>query len=348
MSEGNEGFAQAGREDADAGEGRSRGTSRLLVAGLALLAVVLLVGLWIAARPAPLQLQGMVDADEVNVATKALARVDRLLAEEGATVTAGTVLAVLSSPEIDAGRQQAQGVLAGAEAMRDLADSGARREDVESLRSIWQAAQAGADLAAVTARRADNLYAEGVIAAQRRDEARAAREASARQAEAARLQYQKALSGARAEEKAAAQAQVKVAQAGVSIADALGAEKTLVSPIGGEVTRRLAEPGEIVGPAVPVFQIVDTAHPWVSLNLREDQFNALQKGTELTGRIPALEGRKARFRVTYISPQGDFATWRATRQSSGFDVRSFEVRLHPAEPVKGLRPGMSVLFDWPQ
>jgi HlyD family secretion protein len=348
MSEGNEGFAQAGREDAAAGEGRSRGTSRLLVAGLALLAVVLLVGLWIAARPAPLQLQGMVDADEVNVATKALARVDRLLAEEGATVTAGTVLAVLSSPEIDAGRQQAQGVLAGAEAMRDLADNGARPEDVESLRSIWQAAQAGADLAAVTARRADNLYAEGVIAAQRRDEARAAREASARQAEAARLQYMKALSGARAEEKAAAQAQVKVARAGVSIADALGAEKTLVSPIGGEVTRRLAEPGEIVGPAVPVFQIVDTMHPWVSLNLREDQFNALQKGTELTGRIPALEGRKARFRVTYISPQGDFATWRATRQSSGFDVRSFEIRLHPADPVKGLRPGMSVLFDWPQ
>ncbi|WP_313439273.1 efflux RND transporter periplasmic adaptor subunit [Novosphingobium sp.] len=348
MSEGNEGFAQAGPEDAAAGEGRSRGTSRLLVAGLALLAVVLLAGLWIAARPAPLQLQGMVDADEVNVATKALARVDRLLAEEGATVTAGTVLAVLSSPEIDAGRQQAQGVLAGAEAMRDLADNGARKEDVESLRSIWQAAQAGADLAAVTARRADNLYAEGVIAAQRRDEARAAREASARQAEAARLQYMKALSGARAEEKAAAQAQVKVARAGVSIADALGAEKTLVSPIGGEVTRRLAEPGEIVGPAVPVFQIVDTMHPWVSLNLREDQFNALQKGTELTGRIPALEGRKARFRVTYISPQGDFATWRATRQSSGFDVRSFEIRLHPAEPVKGLRPGMSVLFDWPQ
>ena len=333
--------------EADAGpEGRDR--FRLLVAGLVLLAAVLLAGLWIAARPAPDQLQGMVDADEINVATKALARVDRLLAEEGATVTAGTVLAILSSPEIDAGRQQAQGVLAGAEAMRDLADNGARKEDVESLRAVWQAAQAGADLAAVTARRADNLYAEGVIAAQRRDEARAARDASARQAEAARLQYVKAQSGARAEEKAAAQAQVQVAKAGVSIADALGAEKTLIAPIGGEVTRRLAEPGEIVGPAVPVFQIIDTAHPWVALNLRENQFNSLQKGQELMGRVPALENRKARFRVTYISPQGDFATWRATRQSSGFDVRSFEIRLRPAEAIKGLRPGMSVLFDWPQ
>ena len=326
----------------------ARGRFRLLVAGLILLAILLLVGLWIAARPAPDQLQGMVDADEVNVATKVLARVERLLAEEGATVTAGTVLAVLSSPEVDGGRQQAQGVLAGAEAMRNLADSGARKEDVESLRAVWQAAQAGADLAAVTARRADNLYAEGVIAAQRRDEAHAARDASARQAEAAKLQYLKAQSGARAEEKAAAQAQVQVAKGGLSIADALGAEKTLVAPIGGEVVRRLAEPGEIVAPAVPVFQIVDTAHPWVSLNLREDQFNSLRKGQELTGTVPALGKRKVGFRVTYISPQGDFATWRATRQSSGFDVRSFEVRLHPAEPVKELRPGMSVLFDWPQ
>ncbi|PZQ54988.1 MAG: hemolysin secretion protein D [Novosphingobium pentaromativorans] len=328
--------------------GGEKGRFRLLVAGLVLVALLLLIGVWVAARPAPDQLQGMVDADEVNVATKALARVDRLLAEEGATVTAGTVLAVLSSPEIDAGRQQAQGVLAGAEAMRDLADNGARKEDVESLRAVWQAAKAGADLAAVTARRADNLYAEGVIAAQRRDEAHAARDASARQADAARLQYLKAQSGARAEEKAAARAQVQVARAGVSIADALGAEKTLLAPIGGEVTRRLAEPGEIVGPAVPVFQIIDTAHPWVSLNLREDQFNALQKGQVVTGRVPALGDQKVRFKVTYISPQGDFATWRATRQSSGFDVRSFEIRLHPSEPVKGLRPGMSVLFDWPQ
>lgn len=82
--------------------------------------------------------------------------------------------------------------------------------------------------------------------------------------------------------------------------------------------------------------------------MREDQFDALRKGQEFIGRIPALDGRKVRFRVTYISPQGDFATWRATRQSSGFDVRSFEIRLRPAEPVRDLRPGMSVLFDWPQ
>lgn len=326
----------------------SASRNRLLIVSLLLVALLLGFGLWLAARPGPEQLQGMVDADEVNIATKALARVDKLIAQEGQMVQPGALLATLSSPEIDAGKRQAEGALAGARALEAMTEQGLRKEDIESLRLTWLAAQSAANLAAVTARRSDNLYAEGVIAAQRRDEARAARDASARQAEAAHQQYLKSVSGARAEEKQAARAQVQIATAGVSIADALETEKRLVSPIGGEVARRLAEPGEIVGPAVPVYQIIDTAHPWVSLNVREDRYKGFEKGRVLKGEVPALGLKDVPFRVQYISPQGDFATWRATRQSSGFDIRSFEIRLRPATPVKGLRPGMSVLFDWPQ
>lgn len=333
-------------EPAAAPPGKTR--TRFLVAGLLAIAVALAIGLWMAARPSPVQLQGMVDAEQVNIATKALARIDQLIAEEGQTVQAGALLATLSSPEIDAGKQQAEGMLASARAIEAMAEAGARREDIASLRSIWQAAQAAANLAAVTARRSDNLYAEGVIAAQRRDEARAARDASARQAEAAHQQYLKALSGARVEEKEAARAQVQVAVAGVSTADALQAEKRLVSPIGGEIVKRLAEPGEIVGPAVPVYQIIDITHPWVSLNVREDSYKGFARGRVIKGDIPALNLTGVPFGVYYISPQGDFATWRATRQSAGFDIRSFEIRLRPQRPVEGLRPGMSVLFDWPQ
>ena len=321
---------------------------RILVAVLIAIALLLAFGLWVAARPGPDQLQGMVDAEQVNVATKALARVEQLIAKPGETVQPGALLATLSSPELDGGKQQAEGMLAGARAMEAMAQTGARREDIASLHSIWQASQAAANLAAVTARRSDNLYAEGVIAAQRRDEARAARDASARNAEASRQQSQKALAGARVEETDAARAQVQVAAAGVSTANALQAEKRLVAPIGGEIVKRLAEPGEIVGPAVPVYQIIDTANPWVSLNVREDSYKGFAKGRILKASVPALGLTGVSFRVYHISPQGDFATWRATRQSAGFDIRSFEVKLKPERPVDGLRPGMSVLFDWPQ
>ena len=68
----------------------------------------------------------------------------------------------------------------------------------------------------------------------------------------------------------------------------------------------------------------------------------------IKGSVPALEARSAAFRVEFVAPAGDFATWRATRQSRGFDIKSFEVRAAPVQKIEGLRPGMTVLFDWPQ
>ena len=49
-------------------------------------------------------------------------------------------------------------------------------------------------------------------------------------------------------------------------------------------------------------------------------------------------------KVTLINVQGDFASWRATRATGDFDLRSFELRATPVQPVTGLRPGMSALL----
>jgi HlyD family secretion protein len=120
------------------------------------------------------------------------------------------------------------------------------------------------------------------------------------------------------------------------------------APSEGEIGRRLAQVGELVPQGFPVFVLTDIQNPWVTLTLREDQFNAIRRGKTLTGRIPALGDRIAQFRISFIAPAGDFATWRATRQSTGFDVKSFEVRAIPVTSIDGLRPGMTILFDWPQ
>ncbi|MET4682122.1 HlyD family secretion protein [Brevundimonas faecalis] len=322
---------------------------RTLILSLVALGVLVFigVGLFLAARPAPPQVQGMVEAETFTVATKAPARVEKMLVAEGDRVTQGQVLAILSSPEIEARDQQAAAALQGAEAMQQLSRLGARGEDVKTVESVWRGSQAAAGLAAQTARRAENLFAEGVISAQRRDEAVAARAATAAQAEAARQQYLKAVAGTRAEEKAMADAQVLAARAGVDATTALQAETRLIAPAAGEIAHRFSNPGELVLIGVPVFTVTDLHEIWVSFTLREDQFNGLKIGRTVRGDIPALNLKNIAFRVSFISPQGDFATWRATRQSSGYDVRSFEVHATPVRPVEGLRPGMSVLFDWP-
>lgn len=322
----------------------SRRTRVILYIALSVIIVLLALGLWLASRPAIPPLQGEVDADSVNIATKALARVDRLLVEEGDRVRAGQVVATLSSPELSNAAAQTAATLDGARATRSLANEGVRREDIASLKSTWLAAQATADLGAVSARRADTLYAEGVIAAQRRDEARAARDSSARAAEAAKAQYAKALAGARPQTRQIAAAQVRVAEAADATARALLSETRLVSPIAGEVSRRLLQPGEIVSPVLPALQIVDIDHPYVLLTVREDALHGLAEGQVMEGRVPALD-RTVAFRVRHLAVQGEFATFRADRQSRGYDVRGFEVRLVPVGRVEGLRPGMSVLFD---
>ncbi|WP_206677365.1 efflux RND transporter periplasmic adaptor subunit [Caulobacter sp. SSI4214] len=327
---------------------RQRNRRRLAIGVAAGVALLLAIGLWLAYRPAPGQIQGMADAREVRITSKVTGRIAAFHVEEGQAVRAGQLLYTVASPEIAARSQQAGGALASAQAVENKANTGARPEDIRAAEAQWRRAEAAAALAQTTYQRTQRLHDEGVIAGQKRDEARTNAIASNEAAKAARAQYDQALAGARGEDKAAASGQVRQARGAVAEVEAAAAETRVTAPIAGEIGRRLAQPGELVPQGFPVFVLTDVAHPWVTLNVREDQLRGLARGAELVGAIPALRERRVRFRVTYLAPAGDFATWRATRQSSGFDIKSFEVRVTPVSPVRGLRPGMTVLFEWPQ
>ncbi|MFW2134411.1 HlyD family secretion protein, partial [Ectothiorhodospira haloalkaliphila] len=165
------------------------------------------------------------------------------------------------------------------------------------------------------------------------------------QADAAREAYDMARSGVRPEELRAAEAQLRQAQRGLSEAQSTLSEAQQFAPVSGEVTTRVAEPGEVVGPGFPLLVITRTDRPWVTLNLREDLMPGIRLGHRFSGRLPALGMRSVEFEVHYIAPMADFATWRSSRDLGGFDLRTFEVRARPVEAVPDLRPGMSVLVD---
>ncbi len=325
-----------------------RRSNRPLFIGIAAAVALALLGLWYASRPSPAPLQGVVEAEEVSVATKAFARIVSLAVDEGDMVEKGQVLGQLSSPGRDLLVNQGEAALETADALDAIANKGPRPEDIASLREISVAADASANLAAVTAKRMNRLYDQGVISAQRRDEALAARTASAANGAAARAQYQRALAGRREETRAITAAQEKAASDRLDAAREAAGEEQLVAPMSGEIARRLAAPGEVVGPAVPVFRIVDSAHPYVTLRVGESRLNGVVKGRTLSGRIPALGNRALDFRVSSISAEASFTSEQATRQGDDFDARSFTLRLEPAGGSQHLLPGMSVLFDWPQ
>src|SRR5690606_23292126 len=201
---------------------------------------LVVVGLWLGLRSPPDQVQGMADADSVNVAAKVTARVQQLHVREGDRVAAGQVLFELDSPEVAATERQADAVVAAAEAVADKAEAGARSEDIRAAEPNWKRALAGAELATSTFRRLDNLYAEGVVTRQKRDEAQAQARSSNELVHAARAQYDLALSGARAQDKAAAQAQVRQAEGAKAEVDAARQETKGRAPLAGEVGKRMA------------------------------------------------------------------------------------------------------------
>jgi HlyD family secretion protein len=318
-----------------------------LAAGVVVLGLLGLAALLLA-RPAPDMLQGEADATKVDVAAKVAGRIASIEVKEGDSVKKGDAVATLESPEIRARLDQAEAAKAGAVAQREKADRGAREEEIRGARSQWDRARHAADLAEVTFGRLDRLARDGVVPNQRRDEAEAQWKTSRDAAEAAKAGYDMALAGARREDRDTAVALVTRATGAVDEVKAFLAETRVVAPAAGEVYRRNVEPGEIVPAGFPIVTLVDLSDVWVTFQVREDHLARLKMGATVPARFPALGNDEIPLTVSFVAPQGDFATWRATSAQGGFDLKTFEVRAKPARPVPGLRPGMSAVVSWPR
>lgn len=296
-----------------------------------------------ATQPREQFLQGQMEARRVLVAGKVPGRIERLLVHEGDVVQKDSLVAVISSPEIEAKKIQAQGALGAAKAQASKARNGARSEDITALKAMADRAQEAATLAKNTYNRVQKLYNEGVLPLQKRDEAETQMKASQSAADAARAQYNQAVAGARSEDKAAANALVLQAKGANAEVDAYLEETKIRTPITGEVSLKLAEEGEVVGSGMPIIAVTDLNDSWAVFHLREDYLKNVSKGKKFYLQVPALD-KTVEMVVSYIASVGDYATWRSSKESSGFDLKTFEVRLRPTHKVENLRPGMSVLL----
>ena len=302
-------------------------------------------GLFQAVQTKPLQFQGQVEAREVDVAAKVAGRIRTLLVHEGDRVSLGDVLFELENPELTAKLAQANAGRDAAAAMQNKADTGTREEEIRMAQFNWERAKSAAKLAQTTFERFDALYNEGLIAEQKHDEAATKAKAAADMAHAAGAQYDMAVNGARVEDKTAATALFNQAEGLVDEVTAYREETQLKAPISGEVSSVLIDVGELAPTGFPVITLVDLSDSWVILNVREDHLVHFKMHTVFNGSVPALGDQRVELSVYYIAPLADFATWRATRYSSGYDIKTFEVRLRPTEVIDGLRPGMSVLLE---
>jgi HlyD family secretion protein len=316
-----------------------------IIIGLVVFVGIIAMAIWFISKPKEVILQGRIESSQIFLSAKIPTRVKSFLVKEGDNVKKGDKIAVLESPEIEAKIMQAQAGKDAAEAQETKANNGAREEEIIAAKSMYEKASAGAELAEKTYQRMNNLFVDGVVSEQKRDEAKAKKEAVLKDKQAAYSQYQLAVKGARYEDKEAASAMVKKAEGAVAEINSYAKERFIISPIDGEVQNFLPEKGELVPAGYPVVNLVELKDAYVVLNVKEDQLANFKKGSRFAGDIPALKLKNIVFKIFFISPLGDFATWNSTKASGDFDIRTFEVRAMPLKKTSDIRPGMSVLVN---
>ena len=314
----------------------------LVVVLLLLISIIAFIGYrW--GRTKRVEVQGFVELTTLRLASKIAGRIDKVFVEEGDSVEKGDTLYVISTPELDAKLSQVEALLSGAQAIDRKAKAGTRPPIVHSAHDMWQKAKVGATLACQTYERVQRLYEEGVVTAQKRDEAYASLEAARATERAAKSQYLLAVEGASREDKEAAAAQVQQAQSVVEEVERYLADRVVCAPTDGVVATIVANEGEIVGSGYPVVTITENDTAKAVFNIPETLLPQIEVGKSFEARVPAL-GRKERFEVEYISVEAEFATQSATSARGDFDIRTFKVKMAPLREMP-LRAGMSVLVE---
>ncbi len=317
-----------------------------LVIGIAALILIILaiaiIGYFVS-KPKPLVIQGEAEASEYRVSGKVPGRIEEFYVKEGQQVHKGDTIAFIDSPEVRAKLIQANAARNAATAQSNKARKGARSEQIQGAYQLWQQAIVQEDVMRKSLDRVQRLYDQKVIAAQKYDETKAKYDAAVAQTLAAKSQYDMAVSGARAEDKAAAQALVEQASGAVQEVESYLGELYLISPADGIISATYPKVGELVGQGSPVASVIDLNDIWFTFNVREDYLHGMKQGDKIAVIIPALDGKEISATVNYIAVRESYATWKATKETGMYDAKTFEVRAVPDQAVEGIRPGMSAI-----
>ncbi|WP_135456368.1 HlyD family secretion protein [Vibrio echinoideorum] len=295
-------------------------------------------------QPQPVKLQGQIDAQQYSISSKVPGRIDQVFVRKGDAVEKGELIFSLLSPEIDAKLEQAKAGQKAAGALAQEAENGARTQQIQAAKDQWLKAKAAADLMDKTYQRVNNLYNDGVVAEQKRDEAKTQWQAAKYTESAAFQMYQLAQEGVRDETKVAAAQKALMAAGAVAEVEAYAKDTQIHSWFNGEVSQVLLSSGELAPQGFPVVTVIDTKDAWAVLNVREDMLKHFEKGSQFEAYLPALD-KSLTFQVTHIAVMGDFATWRSTDAAQGFDLRTFEVEARPIDTSETLRMGMSLVVE---
>jgi multidrug resistance efflux pump len=314
-------------------------------------------------RKSDLQMIGIVDANEVLVSAKIPGRIQTLTVNEGDTVKAGQLIAIVESDDLKAELDAAQASAKSQSAKLSGSVDTVRqtRGETTSATANAQAAlrAAQANLAQAQAQydhqQADTsrnvaLAAQGIVSAQVRDEMVTSLQADKAAVDAARQNVaaaQAALSQARAHELLATVDARTVDSTRSDLANARALARQakvelgyseVYAPVDGKVNVLAARQGEVLAAGSPIVTIMDLSQTWIYAPLPETQEESVKVGDSL--RVVMPSGDTMQGQVINKSALADFATQRDV-SSRKRDIKTVQIKLLIPNPGERWVPGMT-------
>ena len=308
--------------------------------------VLAIIGFVFLDKPADI-IEGQADATSIRISGKLPGRVADIYVSEGDMVKAGDTLVHIHSSLAEAQLMRAEGMETVARTQDRKVDAGTRVQIINAAADLVTQAEAAVTITKKTYDRLQNLFNEGVVSEQKRDEAKAAYDAAVAGRDAARSQLELAKAGAQKEDKESAAAMVNVAKGGVAEVQSLLEDQYLVAPCDGQIDQIYPEVSELVMLGAPIMNLLKTDDKWVTFNVREDLLNDMPLGGEIEVMIPALDKKKVKAKIYYSRDLGSYATWQATKSTGQWDSKTFEIKARTLEAIPELRPGMTVVYFKP-
>ena len=306
--------------------------------------LIVAIGFWIGQSDDEKLAIGMVEAEYVDVASEIPGRLLEKHFEIGDSVKKGQILARMSPKEVNAIKGQSQAAINAAEAQLELVKNGAREEEKIAMKNAYLASKDQFNLAAKTWKRMDLLYKDSVVSGQEHDLARFNYNASRKQMNIAKSNYDMIQKGARPEAIQAAEAMVKQAKDLHSLNSTLGENLDITAPCDGIISSESIHEGEVIMIGYPLTTIQKDNTLHVLLQVKQDELPKVKIGTVIKGKVPGVTEGFIDFEVVHRSVMMDYADWVPTNEKGSFDLKTFEVHLETVEEIEDLLPGMTVGF----
>jgi HlyD family secretion protein len=296
---------------------------------------------------------GYIEATDVRVAPEVGGRLIKLEVAEGQRVAAGDVVGRLDTADTELAVRRAAAERAQAQAQLALLQAGSRAEDIrqasaqlQSAHSEVKAAQAELDAAAADLERFESLLRANAGSVKQRDDAKTRKDVAAarltgaeERARAAADAFARVKAGARPQEVAAARARVGAVDAQIASLQKNLGDAIVKSPVGGVVTSKLIDEGEMVAPRAPIVVITDLEHAWANVYVDEPLVPQLKIGQPAT--LVTDAGQRLDGTITFISPKAEF-TPRNVQTAEERSKLVYRIKVTADNRGGVLKPGMPV------